>query len=254
MTIPITIGTSDQLTLTLNLHKPLAKILNIETSTQVCSVALAVDGRVMAIEESFTKNAHAENITIFSEKVVTGAGLNFSDIDAVAVSKGPGSYTGLRIGVSTAKGYCYALDKPLIAVSTLRAMAAGMIENMDGTDDLLYCPMIDARRMEVYAAVFDTGLNEIMETKAVIVDENSFADLLSARKVVFGGDGAAKCKDVLGQNQNAVFIDDFNPSASYLAKLSEEKFKSRSFEDVAYFEPFYLKDFVAGIPKVKGLR
>lgn len=232
----------------------MATILNIETATGVCSVALAVDGKVISIQESHTKNSHAERITIFSEQVVKEAGLTFNDLDAIAVSKGPGSYTGLRIGVSTAKGYCFALDKPLIAIPTLEAMAAGMIGKAESSERSLFCPMIDARRMEVYAAIFNSSLKSIQETKAVIVDEDSFGDFLSENKIIFAGDGAAKCKEILSHQSNASFIEDFNPSAAYMARIAEEKFNDRAFEDVAYFEPFYLKDFVAGIPKVKGLR
>ena len=232
----------------------MATILNIETATQVCSVALAVDGEVVALKESNTKNSHAEQITLFCEAVVKEAGIGFPDLDAVAVSKGPGSYTGLRIGVSTAKGYCFAIDKPLISIGTLEAMAAGVIENEKNPKDFLYCPMIDARRMEVYAAFFDSELNEIKKTEAVIVDENSFNELLSTHKIIFTGDGAAKCSEVLSHQKNAIFINDFNPSAAFMAKLSEQKFNNQDFEDVAYFEPFYLKDFVAGISRVKGLR
>jgi tRNA threonylcarbamoyladenosine biosynthesis protein TsaB len=232
----------------------MAIILNIETSTRVCSVALAVDGKVVSLKESHEKNAHAQNITLFSESVIREAGLEFKDLDAVAVSKGPGSYTGLRIGVSTAKGFCYALDKPLIAVGTLTSLAAGMVTKKDKAKGYLFCPMIDARRMEVYAALFDADLNTIMDTKAMIIDADSFSDRLSEQPVVFAGDGAEKCKELLGDHANAVFLDDFLPSATHMAQLSEQKFNNEGFEDVAYFEPFYLKDFVAGVPKVKGLR
>ncbi len=232
----------------------MAAILNIETSTRVCSVCLSVDGKPVSIRESFVKNSHAENITVFSESVLKEAGIKWNDLEAVAVSKGPGSYTGLRIGVSTAKGFCYALDKPLIAINTLQAMAAGMIGKTKSPEQFLFCPMIDARRMEVYAAVFDAGLKEIKKTEAVIVDKNSFSDLLSTHKIIFAGDGSAKCREVLSCQENAIFYDDFFPSSTYIAQLAEEKFHLREFEDVAYFEPFYLKDFVAGIPKVKGLK
>ncbi len=231
-----------------------ATILNIETSTRVCSVSLSVDGRTVSIKESFVKNSHAENVTVFSENVLKEAGLEWNELNAVAVSKGPGSYTGLRIGVSTAKGFCYALDKPLIAISTLQAMAAGMVDQTESPDDYLFCPMIDARRMEVYAAVFDADLNVIKKTEAVIVDENSFADLLHSNKMIFGGDGAEKCKAVLNHQKNAAFYDDFFPSSAYMTQLAEQKYIRQEFEDVAYFEPFYLKDFVAGIPRVKGLK
>ena len=234
--------------------RSVSTILNIETSTRVCSVCLSVDGETVSIRESFVKNSHAENITLFSEAVLKEADLEWKDLDAVAVSKGPGSYTGLRIGVSTAKGFCFALDIPLIAIGTLKAMAAGMIGQTESPGDYLFCPMIDARRMEVYAAVFDADLNVVKKTEAVIVDEDSFSDLLLKNKMIFGGDGAPKCKTVLSHQENAVFYDDFNPSSDYMSRLAEEKFSRSEFEDVAYFEPFYLKDFVAGIPRVKGLK
>lgn len=232
----------------------MAKILNIETSTIACSVGLSVDGKIVAIEESHERNSHAQNVTIFSEKVVKDAGLDFNALDAISVSKGPGSYTGLRIGVSTAKGFCYALAKPLIAINTLQSLAAGMINNAENSQDYLFCPMIDARRMEVYSAIFDHELNEVRETKAEIIDENSFNKLLSKHTIVFAGDGADKCKAILGHHTNAIFLDDLLPSTSFMCGLSEQAFKKKEFVDVAYFEPYYLKDFVAGIPKVKGLR
>jgi len=217
-------------------------------------VALSVDGIVKAKKESHIKNAHAESVTLFSQEVIKSAGFSFADLDAIAVSKGPGSYTGLRIGVSTAKGFCYSLEKPLIAIGTLKAMAFGMIKMMGETaDNYLFCPMIDARRMEVYTAVYNHKLVEIQEIRAEIIDEHSFAELLKKQKVVFAGDGAEKCKPILGRNKNALFLNDFHPSSSFLCELAEEKFKKGLFEDVAYFEPFYLKDFVPGIPKVKGL-
>jgi len=219
----------------------------------VCSVALSVDGIVQAIQESHIKNAHAESITLFSQEVIEQAGYSFNDLDAIAVSKGPGSYTGLRIGVSTAKGLCYAKDIPLISVNTLKAMAYGMRMH-NNVEPYLYCPMIDARRMEVYVAVFNQKLDTVTETKAEIIDENSFSKVLANNKMLFAGDGAGKCKTPLSKNQNAHFIDDFFPSASFLSALAEEKFNKELFEDVAYFEPFYLKDFVAGVPKVKGLK
>jgi len=232
----------------------MAIILNIETSTIACSVAIAINGEVVAIEESFVRNSHAENITIFSENVLKKAGLTFRELDAVAVSKGPGSYTGLRIGVSTAKGFCYSLDKPLIAIGTLKALSAGIISKIENPENYLFCPMIYARRMEVYSALFDHQLNEIRETEAKIIEADSFRDLLENQKIVFAGDGAEKCKTFLQENKNAVFIDELLPSAKYLSKLSDKKFRNKIFENLAYFEPFYLKDFVAGAPRVKGLK
>lgn len=235
----------------------MAKILNIETATSVCSVALSIDGEVVSVQESHTINSHSELITLFSQKVVSDAGLKFFDLDAVSVSKGPGSYTGLRIGVSTAKGFCYGLEIPLISIGTLTGMAAGMRNKLDyntASNNTLFCPMIDARRMEVYTALFAISLDEVKHTTAKIIDKNSFSDYLSTYKLIFAGDGAAKCKDILDYQPNAVFVDDFHPSATYLCKIAEQKFLEKEYENTAYFEPYYLKDFVAGIPKVKGLR
>ncbi len=233
----------------------MAKILNIETSTRVCSVSVSFDGEIIAIKESHDQNSHAEQITLFSKKVIKEAQITNPDIDAVAISMGPGSYTGLRIGVSTAKGYCYGLGIPLIAVGTLESMAFGMKQQVTKPEkNALLCPMIDARRMEVYTAMWNFDHQEIKPTEAVIIDHNSFADILTERQMWFGGDGAPKCKDALSKNPNAVFIDDFHPSSAFIGALAELKYQKSQFEDVAYFEPYYLKDFVAGIPKVKGLR
>ncbi|MBE0650972.1 MAG: tRNA (adenosine(37)-N6)-threonylcarbamoyltransferase complex dimerization subunit type 1 TsaB [Bacteroidales bacterium] len=237
----------------------MGKILNIETATRVCSVALSDNGNVVSIQESMSKNSHAEQITIFSEEVIYKAGISFSDLDAVAISKGPGSYTGLRIGVSTAKGFCYSLDIPLISIGTLPALAYGMIQKIkiegNNPEDFLYCPMIDARRMEVYTALYNHKLEEVKKVDAEIILENSFAKWFQeGKKIIFIGDGALKCKPLLSGNQGAIFTEnEFMPSATYMAPLSEEKFQKGEFEDVAYFEPFYLKDFVPGIPKIKGL-
>jgi tRNA threonylcarbamoyladenosine biosynthesis protein TsaB len=229
-------------------------ILCIETATSICSVALTGNGVVLAEKQSSEKNAHSAIVTLFTEDVLKEAGFEYTDIDAVAVSKGPGSYTGLRIGVSTAKGLCYALDIPLISVNTLQSMGQGMADILTGKDSsVLLCPMIDARRMEVYSAVFDINGKEIRETKAEIIDDNSFSDYLENHKVVFFGDGAAKCRNII-THPNAVFYDNINPSAKNMASIAAEKFKNKQFEDVAYFEPFYLKEFIAGIPRVKGLR
>jgi len=234
----------------------MAVILNIETSTQVCSVCLSVDGKVIGIKESHTKNSHAELLTILTQHILDEQNYELKDLDAVAVSKGPGSYTGLRIGVSTTKGLCYSLDIPLIAISTLEAMAAGMSRRVESNDynNLLFCPMIDARRMEVYSALFDEGISMVREIKAEVIDEESFAEELKTHTIVFGGDGAPKCKELLAKNPNAIFLDDFFPSSEFMATLAEQKFRDKDFEDTAYFEPYYLKDFVAGIPRVKGLR
>ncbi len=227
----------------------MAIILQIETATQVCSAAISKDGHTIALKELMASNIHAGNLTLFIQDVMARSGLQFADLDAIAVSKGPGSYTGLRIGVSTAKGLCYALDKPLIAIDTLQMMAAGyLFLNREYTG--LICPMIDARRMEVFTAVFDQQLTEVAPTAAKIIDADSFKTLLHERQLVFIGDGASKCADVL-RNENALFSDlNFN-SAANMSKLADVAFAAGRFEDVAYFEPFYLKDFVLTSPKKK---
>ncbi|MDB5157214.1 MAG: tsaB [Mucilaginibacter sp.] len=219
-------------------------ILQIETATTVCSVALAKDGEVIGVKQLNERNIHAEIITVYIDELITASGLKYADIDAVAVSSGPGSYTGLRIGVSTAKGLCFALDKPLIAVHTLDAMAQGIAETFDIDSQTLLCPMIDARRMEVYTALFDITGNVIKPTSAEIIDQYSFAAELKNNRIVFFGDGAEKCRDVLGESPNAKFITDFTNSATHLTKIAAEKFVKQDFEDVAYFEPYYLKDFL----------
>ena len=235
-------------------------ILNIETATGICSVALALDGKLIGLKESNTKNSHSSALTLFMDEVIRKAGIALADLDAVAVSEGPGSYTGLRIGVAAVKGLCYALDKPMIGVSTLKAMSLGIPHPptlspiREGENKILYCPMIDARRMEVYCAIFDEKGNEIRETRAEIIDENSFMEYLGKNKVVFAGDGALKCRPLLENHPNAVFSEDFQTSAKFMIPISDEKFFQKKFEDLAYFEPYYLKDFVAGKPRVKGLR
>lgn len=226
----------------------MALILQLETATTSCSVALAQDGKTIAFKELSERNAHASHMTLFIQDVLKDAGKTMDQLEAVAVSSGPGSYTGLRIGISTAKGLCYALNIPLIGIETLEAMAAGKIGSGSFNEDVLYCPMIDARRMEVYTAVYDNKLNVVSETEAKILDNNSFADFLDTRKLVFFGDGAFKCADIF-DSENAVIVTDFKNSAKDLSSLALEKFKNKDFEDVAYFEPFYLKDFLILKPK-----
>jgi tRNA threonylcarbamoyladenosine biosynthesis protein TsaB len=223
-------------------------ILQIETATASCSVALSSGGEVLAFKEVNSRNVHAEVITRFVEDVLAVAGIAYHQLDAVAVGCGPGSYTGLRIGISTAKGLCFALDKPLIAVDTLEAMVFGVINYAGEVVDksLLLCPMIDARRMEVYTAVYDASGNNIQPTSAAIIGEDSFKALLADNKILFFGDGAEKCQTFLGANPNAQFLPGFTNSALHLTKRALEKFNKKEFEDVAYFEPYYLKDFIAG--------
>lgn len=218
----------------------MAMILNLETATTNCSVALAKDGTAVAIKEHNTPNySHSEQLHVFIQEVLEKASVSFSDLDAIAVSKGPGSYTGLRIGVSAAKGLCFSLDIPLISVETLKSMASQ--ENSNRFDFVI--PLLDARRMEVYATVFDKALGEVRETKAEIIDENSFASYVKKGKVLLLGSGAEKCKEVL-TNENFSYAVDTVPSSAQMSALSFEKYQQDDFEDVAYFEPYYLKDFI----------
>jgi tRNA threonylcarbamoyladenosine biosynthesis protein TsaB len=227
----------------------MALILQLETATTSCSVALALDGKTIAFKELNERNAHASHMTLFIQDVLKEAGKTMEELEAVAVSSGPGSYTGLRIGISTAKGLCYALNIPLIGIDTLSAMAAGQISTGSFGDKALYCPMIDARRMEVYTAVYDSSLNVINETEAKILDDNSFAGLRNTNKLIFFGDGAFKCADIFTGDENTVIVTDFINSAKDMSSLALEKFEKQQFEDVAYFEPFYLKDFLILKPK-----
>ena len=221
-------------------------ILGLETSTKICSVAISDGDKLLALQEEGGEYSHSEKLTVFIQKVIAEAGLNLNQIEAVAVSKGPGSYTGLRIGVSVAKGLCYALDKPLIAVDTLQAMALGLSLTEKAN---LYAPMLDARRMEVYTAMYN-GKNEmIKEVTAKIIDENSFSEILKNNKILFFGDGAEKCKAILSKHPNAIFSNEGNPSAQYINKIAQEKFDLKQVENVAYFEPYYLKDFVGTTAK-----
>ena len=221
-------------------------ILQIETATTSCSVTLANKGQVLAYKEINQRNIHAEVITVYIDEILAQCNISYAQLDAVAVSCGPGSYTGLRIGVSTAKGLCFALDKPLIAVETLAAMAKGVAADKSLKNDVLLCPMIDARRMEVYTAIFNQAGDMIKPTAAEIIDASSFAGILAENEVMFFGDGADKCKDTLGANPKALFVPNFVNSAKYLTGIAFQKFTNSDFVDVAYFEPFYLKDFIAG--------
>jgi tRNA threonylcarbamoyladenosine biosynthesis protein TsaB len=225
-----------------------AILLHIETATTVCSVALSDNEKVIAQKETNQGYTHAENLTLFISEVAEQAGINLKQIDAVVISKGPGSYTGLRIGYSVAKGLCYALDKPLIAVDTLQSMAKQYLLQFPETSNVLLCPMIDARRMEVYCAVYDQHLHVVKPVAAEIIDSNSFCELLNENEMIFFGDGATKCAEHLSHS-NATIVGKVVPSSAAMCLAGYEKFKQQLFEDVAYCEPFYLKDFVAGIRK-----
>jgi len=223
----------------------MAYILNIETSTTNCSVALSKNGAVVGIkEDNSSEYSHAERLHVYIDEVLKTAKVTIDQLEAIAISKGPGSYTGLRIGVSAAKGLCYALSIPLISVPTLEALAH-QVEAPKG----VIIAMLDARRMEVYSAIYDSDYNEIRPTEAEVLTSESYDDLLELSPVYFIGNGVAKTKDII-THKNALFIEDKLPSAKQMCALSYDKFNKNDFEDVAYFEPFYLKDFIA-IPSKK---
>lgn len=228
-------------------------ILCIETGTTTCSVALGNNSGVLGYKDLSDSKAHASQLSVLVDELLNELNFDISKIDAVAISKGPGSYTGLRIGVSFAKGICYSLGKPLIAVGSLDSMVYGInqVTQKESINDIsLFCPMIDARRMEVYSAFFNSSIEKITDVEALIIDSSSFADQLKSNKVLFFGNGASKCKSVIS-NQNAIFIDNFEPSARFMLPLALNAYKDEIFEDIAYFEPFYLKDFVATKAKNK---
>ena len=228
------------------------RLILIETSTALCSAALAEDGVITSYRESSAPKAHASLTAVFIQEMLEEKGLTIADCDAVCVSKGPGSYTGLRVGVSTAKGLCFGSSKPLIAISTLDILVA----QSQIPEDLKYIvPMVDARRMEVYAAVYEIAgqagndVRQITETAPAIIDENSYSDILEKGKVLFIGDGAGKCADFI-KHPNATFVQCW-PKASAMLEPAMKAYKEKRFEDVAYFEPFYLKEFVATVSKKK---
>ena len=224
----------------------MAYILSLETATTNCSVSLSKDGKTIVLKEDNDKSySHAERLHVYINEVLKEANLSSSNLDAIAVSKGPGSYTGLRIGVSAAKGLCFALDKPLISIPTLDVLAHQVKVN-----DGVIVSMLDARRMEVYSAVYDSDYKQLRNTEAQILDEKSFEDYLQKGKVYFVGNGVEKSKTLIN-HQNAVFIEAKLPSANEMSLLAYNKYKISDIEDVAYFEPYYLKDFVALKPKAK---
>lgn len=227
----------------------MAFILGIETATEVCSVALFNNDSVVAFREIEEGNKHANELTTLISEVVKEANISLPQVDAFCVSMGPGSYTGLRVGVSTAKGLCYTLNKPLIAVNTLQSLAEVFIQ-LNPSYHGLICPMIDARRMEVYTALYDETGAEKLATHAKIIDETSFVDELATTTLTFIGNGADKCQSLIKHN-NAVFAGEIRCTSKGLAKLAYQKFMNNEFVDLAYFEPFYLKDFVGTTPKKK---
>lgn len=223
-------------------------ILHIETSTAVCSVAVSQDGTTIFSKEDFKGPSHAVVLGVYVDEALSFVDNHAIPVDAVAVSCGPGSYTGLRIGVSMAKGICYGRDIPLIGLPTLEVMAVPVLLSEELPEDALLCPMIDARRMEVYSAIYDRALKVQKPVSADIIDENSYASFLDKHPVYFFGNGAAKCREKL-THPNAHFIDNIHPLAKWMFPLAEKAMALNDFKDVAYFEPFYLKEFVASIPK-----
>lgn len=238
-----------------NLHLVLAMalILSIETATETCSVALSHEGELLSLRETSGNNEHSSQLTLFIAEVMQTSKRTLQELDAVAVSMGPGSYTGLRIGASAAKGLCYALDKPLIAVSTLQSMALNALLRYPvlAADNYLLCPMIDARRMEVYTALFNSALDTILPVNALLVKEDSFAEY--EKDIAIFGNGASKCREMFSNRQSVVFPGELHASATSLSSLAYKRFLASEFENVAYFEPLYLKDFIAAKPRVKGL-
>jgi tRNA threonylcarbamoyladenosine biosynthesis protein TsaB len=227
-------------------------VICIETATNLCSVALCSSTGVVSLRESNAQRSHASMLTVFIDEIMKEKGLRAKELEAVAVGKGPGSYTGLRRGVSVAKGIAYAASIPLIAVDTTLSMfwgMAGKAEELTGDEaNTLFCPMIDARRMEVYRAIYDSHGKTVKEISAEIISEDSFADIPESKQIILFGDGAAKCKDII-KRKNVYLADDFRISASHMQKPVYQAVENKHFEDVAYFEPFYLKDFITSIPR-----
>ena len=234
----------------------MALILNIETTSNVCSVALSSNGKVINLKEDKEGRSHASKLAVFIQEVLDEEKILVGDLDAVSISKGPGSYTGLRIGVSTAKGLSFGADIPLLAVHTLQVLTQGLLNEAENylkgglkLDDRLV-PLIDARRMEVYSAVLDSENKFVEDIAPVILDKNSYKKLLDEHRVIFFGNAINKTREVIS-HENAVFIEGINFSAAHMVPLSEYQLKNEFFEDVAYFEPFYLKDFQTTTPKKK---
>jgi tRNA threonylcarbamoyladenosine biosynthesis protein TsaB len=226
-------------------------ILCLETATNLCSVALIDSAGVVSVRESEASKSHASMLTVFIGDILREKGMIAGDLQAVAVSKGPGSYTGLRIGVSVAKGITYGASIPLIGIETTLSMFHGMREhahNFSSGAGMLFCPMLDARRMEVYFAIYDQAGFKTKDIAAEVINENSFSDILDIQPIIFFGDGAMKCRDVI-RHKNAIFAENFSISASYMQNPVIEAFNNNAFEDVAYFEPLYLKDFITSTPK-----
>lgn len=231
------------------------RILSIETAVNVCSVCIADDTGILSLREETGVNNQSSRLSVFIDEIMKESGTEYSSLSAVAVSGGPGSYTGLRIGVSAAKGICYAAEIPLIAVDTLQAMALIMKEkiSLPAEADYFLQPMIDARRMEVYTALYDKNLHVIKDVTAEIISGDYFSSLNTNLNIVLGGNGAFKCNHLVKTNNQIILMNENIHSSTGVAKIGIQKFKNKNFSDVAYYEPFYLKEFIPGKPKVKGL-
>lgn len=227
-------------------------IICLETATNLCSVALCDSAGIISLRESNESKSHASMLTVFIEELLREHGIRASDLDAVAVSKGPGSYTGLRIGVSVAKGIAYGAAIPLIGIETTLSMFYGITQSKSfsaGTEtNSIFCPMLDARRMEVYYAIFDSDGKKIKDIAAEIIDEDTFVNIPESQRIIFFGSGAIKCKEVVNR-KNAFFAEDFTMSASHMYKPVFKAFNDHNYEDIAYFEPLYLKDFITSKPR-----
>lgn len=229
-------------------------ILSIESATQVCSVSLHKGNELVQLIETTENNAHSQKLTLFIQDILKQEGINPKNLNAVAVSAGPGSYTGLRIGVSAAKGLCYSLNIPLIGISTLKAMAYGLSIRYPEQSNHLFLPAIDARRMELYTAIYDHALSLKMKEGPLIVDDEWFKNQSPDKVLVLGGNGARKCIPLVSELSNIVVLDEYSASAQYVGALAIHEFVNGSFVDVSYFEPHYMKEFVAAPPSVKGLK
>jgi tRNA threonylcarbamoyladenosine biosynthesis protein TsaB len=226
-------------------------IICLETATNLCSVALIDNAGLVSLRESNELKSHATLLTVFAEEILKDQGMKAGDLDAVAVSKGPGSYTGLRIGVSVAKGIAYGASIPLIGVETTLSMFWGMKQRMlisEAEISPYFCPMLDARRMEVYYAIYNSSGKKVKDIAADVVTEDLFSDIPESQKIIFFGDGAKKCKDVIN-HKNAIFAEDFRISAAHMQNPVFQAISEKKYEDVAYFEPLYLKDFITTVPR-----
>lgn len=229
----------------------MSKILCLDTATDICTVSLFENGACVSFRDSGNERTHATQLALFIDEVLKETCNSVADLDAIAISMGPGSYTGLRIGVSTAKGLCYGANVPLIAVSTLQSMCYGITEELkleNNLQDFYFCPMLDARRMEVYSALYAPDYSEVRGIQAEIIDDDSYRDLLQKKKIVYFGTGSEKTKEHI-KHANAIHLNNVSYTSRNMYKLAEKKLETKQFEDVAYFEPFYLKDFVATTPR-----